>query len=132
MTTDVVIGIGSNTADAPERVAKAMEWLDRTFGITSRSSIYSTPAERGASGTYFNAVAVITSGLTHAELNSLLKGYEFANGRTPAAKAAHIVTIDLDIVIYGQTILRPADISANYFLLGYEEIKQSATFCIGK
>ncbi len=120
----IVIGLASNTEDAPEQMRKAMEWIKDTFNSCKFSKVYITDAERGATGNYHNAVALAYTSLSCEENARLFKEYEINAGRTPDMKPLHIVPIDLDLVIYDRTVLRPADMASEYFMKGYRQVTE--------
>lgn len=118
----IVIGLASNTEDAPEQMRKAMEWIKETFNSCKFSEVYITDAERGATGKYHNAVALAYTLLSCEETVRLFKEYEKNAGRTIDMKPLHIVPIDLDLVICDRTVLRPADMASEYFMKGYRQL----------
>ncbi len=123
MSHRIVIGIGSNTPDKSVRMSKAIEWLHTWLENMIVSSIYPTlPEGDGVWNEYSNAVAIGHTDLRADEVTARIKEYESANGRTAELKARDIVTIDLDLVIYDDHILRQRDMSSNYFMTGYKEI----------
>ena len=63
--------------------------------------------------------------MSEAEVSAMLKEYELTNGRTPELKAQDIVTIDLDLTVYDDKILRPDDFKSLYFTIGYNQIKNA-------
>ena len=50
------------------------------------------------------------------------KKWEKQCGRDEEAKKHGIVPIDLDIVIWNDTVLRPKELSRDYFITGYRQI----------
>lgn len=123
----IVLGIGSNSPDAEENVRKAVGMLRGTFSRLQVSSVYPTLPEGDASPgrNYFNAVAAAETVMSLPELECFLKAYESANGRTAESKAAGLIPIDIDIVIYDGEILRSAELFRNYFRKGYEELTET-------
>ncbi|MDE6073646.1 MAG: 2-amino-4-hydroxy-6-hydroxymethyldihydropteridine diphosphokinase [Muribaculaceae bacterium] len=121
--TRVVIGIGSNVDPSDHRVAKAIDYLRTALDKAVSSSVYGTQPEGDARYPYSNAVIAGYTDLTRHEIINLLKRYETDNGRTPAQKAVDIVPIDLDLVVYGEEILRPGDFNASYFMTGYRQLE---------
>lgn len=117
----MAISLGSSCGDRSANVAAAIEWLRATFAHLKSSSIYRTPPISGIGEDYYNAVAVCDTDADLVEVNSLMKAYEQAHGRTSEA-----VTIDLDIVIYDGNIVRPKDFQREYFRRGYMELSASS------
>ncbi len=122
----VVIGIGSNTADSRANVEAAVEWCDIFFNSSVCSTIYSThPYGAKACSVgydYTNAVVTASTNLDFQDVNEALKAYEIQHGRDSISRVSGIVTIDLDLVIYDDWVLRPQEIAREYFAKGYREI----------
>lgn len=115
----IAISLGSNSSDKYTCVATALEWLRETFQEVRSSSMYNTAPISGAGDDYCNAVAVCQceSRFTPEVVNGMLKEYERTHGRT-----SHTVTIDLDLVMYDDDILRPKDFQREYFQRGFKEL----------
>lgn len=117
-----VLSIGSNAPNRHDMMACCKLWLKRTFEPTACASAYSTPAINGKDADYLNTVAVITTTLPMAELSAVLKDYEKQCGRTPESKLLGVIPIDLDIVMWNGTVVRPNDYKQEYFQKGWREI----------
>lgn len=121
-----VIGIGSNTADSKVNVEAAIAWCAGYFSAVDYSSVYSTRpygAKACAVGyDYTNAVVIAITDMEAADVNDALKHYETEHGRDSGSRASGIVTIDLDLVIYDDKVLRPQEINREYFAKGYNEL----------
>ena len=68
---------------------------------------------------YINAVLSGYTLLTPLELDTKCKQFELEHGRTLEARKAGNVAIDIDLVIYGNDILRPKDFAREFFKIGY-------------
>lgn len=113
-----ILCIGSNVSKARQRIENAVDRLtDNGIIVNSRSSIYSV------SMPYFNCVAKISTELDICTLVALTKEIESDMGRTQAMKAMSMVPIDIDVVVYDEIMVRPADYSADYFRLGYSSLE---------
>ena len=121
----VVIGIGSNVELRDKRVEDAISFLETQFTDTKVSTAYDTLPEDNALHQYTNAVLEGLTEMSEAEVSAMLKEYELNNGRTPELKAQDIVTIDLDLTVYDDKILRPDDFKSLYFTIGYNQIKNA-------
>lgn len=117
-----VLSIGSNAPNRHDMMACCKQWLEHTFELTAFASAYSTPAINGKDADYLNTVAVITTTLPMAELSAVLKDYEKQCGRTPESKLLGVIPIDLDIVLWNSTVVRPNDYKQEYFQKGWREI----------
>ncbi len=124
MNNAVVLSIGSNSADREAQMTNCIAWLRGIATLTKLSSVYNSPASNGKDPDYLNAVAEITSTLTHPELTKLLKDYERQCGRTPQSKALGSIPIDIDIVMWNGNVLRQKDFAQYYFAKGWDEINK--------
>lgn len=120
----VVVSLGANCGNREESVAKAMEWLGGILSYSVCSSIYETPPYGHAGSKYMNAVVAGSYDGSLQELEKKCKDYELANGRDSKAREEGSVPIDIDIVISDGEVMREADFSREFFLIGYREIKK--------
>lgn len=121
MSRFIAIGIGSNTPDGAAQVDAACRWLATAFADVRYSESYLTPGVgvRCAGMTYRNAVATGRTQFSADEVTRMLKEYESSHGRD---REVPDVPIDLDLVIYGEEILRPGDFKHMYFQKGYLQL----------
>ena len=124
MNNAVVLSIGSNSADREDQMTNCIAWLRGIAILSKLSSVYNSPASNGKDPDYLNAVAEITTALTHPELTKLLKDYERQCGRTPQSKSLGSIPIDIDIVMWNGEVLRPKDFAQYYFAKGWNEINK--------
>ena len=107
----VYIALGSNLNDPRAQVESGLKHLARLPQSTWRgaSSLYRTPPMGPApQPDYINAVAVLDTRLdAHALLDELL-AIERAHGRVRGADRWGPRTLDLDILLFGKTILSDA------------------------
>ncbi|MDE6017685.1 MAG: 2-amino-4-hydroxy-6-hydroxymethyldihydropteridine diphosphokinase [Muribaculaceae bacterium] len=114
-----VLSIGSNFGERQENVASGIKWLSEMLTDVSCSHIYATPDCHGGFREYINAVLSGYTILTPLELDTKCKQFELEHGRTLEARKAGNVAIDIDLVIYGNDILRPKDFAREFFKIGY-------------
>lgn len=69
---------------------------------------------------FSNQLARFSTPLSAEEVRLLLKGVEKAHGRTPEDKAQGIVKLDLDLLMYDDTVLKPEDMSREFVKAGME------------
>lgn len=121
----VVIGLGANCGNRRKSVAKAIEWLRSMLSDTEASEIYETPPYGHAGAPYMNAVVIgiHTRGDSLGDFECECKRYEIEYGRDELARSRNLVPIDIDIVMVGDEILRPADFSRSFFQIGYKQLK---------
>jgi 2-amino-4-hydroxy-6-hydroxymethyldihydropteridine diphosphokinase len=105
----VYVGLGSNLGDGQSLINQALGELDRQrgIGLLRRSSLYSS----GAWGfedqpDFINAVAELDSSLSATELLAVLLATEKKGGRVRSTLRWGPRTIDLDLLLYGQDVLR--------------------------
>lgn len=121
---NVVVSVGSNCGDRAENVRGALEWLSAHIMDTRCSDIYETPEIHGKGSPYMNAVLVGSTPQDIAELNASFKKYELSQGRDADARAAGMVPIDVDIVVWNGEVIRPGDYAATFFKLGYGQLRR--------
>lgn len=118
-TETVFISIGSNTDDSRERVNGALVLLRALGSDIQVSETYTTRCWGHNGPDYLNCVVRLSSKLTLETLISECKRIEEVLGRKPGDKAAGLVPIDVDVVIFGNLIVRERDFSRDYFRIGY-------------
>ena len=104
----VFLAVGSNVGDRPRHLEEAKSLLLAAKNIRdlSSSSVYETePVGGPPQGKYLNAVWRVETELGAEELLALLLAVEKTLGRTRAEKNAPR-TMDLDILFYGNEIIR--------------------------
>ncbi len=107
--------MGANT-DAASQLARARLWLDAHFGgITYGDELRIAPERNPlCEAPYHNQCAILTTTLSLADLHKTIKQAEAQLGRTAEDKARGIVRIDIDIIAYGQEIVKPQDLTTDY------------------
>lgn len=105
--TRAYVGIGSNKGDPRARVLDAFEALAAIpqTRCAGRSPLYrSAPVDAPGQADFVNAVAALDTELSAPQLLEALLAIEAARGRErPYANAPR--TLDLDLLLYGDTIL---------------------------
>ena len=67
---------------------------------------------------FSNQVARLTTPLSAEEVRTILKSIEKENGRLPEDKAKGIVKLDIDLLMYDDTVLKPKDMEKSYIYKG--------------
>lgn len=119
----VVIGIGSNTSNKIKNVEEALHWLTHYLNDITYSTIYTTEAYKKDGNDYANCIAQGYTTLDSNELSQLLKKYEVTHGRDSEARKQKIVPIDLDILIYSDTIIRAEELKRTYIQIGLTQLE---------
>lgn len=117
------LGIGSNLGDRDANIRRALELLGRIRGIRVlriSSTLETDPVEmeEAAPRKFLNAAAEIDTHLEPRELLSVLKRIEKVLGRGSAtaqdaakeARRHRSRTMDLDILLYGDRVVREGDL----------------------
>lgn len=121
-----IISLGSNLCpyEAESNLTKAEIFLSGLFAADIIfSSHYSTPGVGSGEGkTYLNAVAIGHTSLSAEAIRTSLKDFELRTGRTPEVRALGIVPIDLDLLMLGDNVFKPKDLSQSYVLRGLNEL----------
>lgn len=101
--TVVYVGIGSNL-DKHKHVEAGIQSLAALGQITAVSTIYESPAIGFDGKTFFNLIVEMTTSLKLYEFSNQLKEIETKWGRKPDAQKFQNRTLDLDILIFGQSV----------------------------
>lgn len=101
--TQVYVGIGSNV-EPEQHVAKAVDLMRARFGRVTLSPVYKNKAVGFEGDDFLNAVAGFETGLAVPELKTALDGIEVRCGRERGAARFAPRTLDLDLLIYGDTV----------------------------
>ena len=121
-----IISLGSNLcpSEAESNLSKAEIFLSGLFAADIIfSSHYSTPGVGSGEGkTYLNAVAIGHTSLSAEAIRTSLKDFELLSGRTPEVRALGIVPIDLDLLMLGDNVFKPKDLSQSFVLRGLDEL----------
>ncbi len=107
--TKVFVSIGSNL-ERERHIPQALEELEKAFGPLQVSSIYESEAEGFEGPPFHNLVAAFETGLPVEKVYETLKEIEQRHGRGPGSRKFASRTLDLDLILYGDLILKdPAD-----------------------
>ncbi len=118
-----LITIGSNTDNGLKLISKCIDLIKEDSVEAVFSSIYRTEAEGIHSvGTYLNSVGLITTDRDICYWETMFKDIELQYGRTDEMRKKHIVPIDIDITIWNDEIIRPANLKMNYIKKGLYQI----------
>jgi 2-amino-4-hydroxy-6-hydroxymethyldihydropteridine diphosphokinase len=104
----VYIAIGSNLEQPvaqAENAIKALKTLPKSTFLTASSLYSSTPMGPQDQPDYINAVAAVETELTPLELLDRTQAIEQKQGRVRKADRWGPRTLDLDILLYGDTVI---------------------------
>lgn len=110
--------MGSNTC-CHKHLSAAREALAKAFP----DICFGSPMETEAIGTGFrspfcNQLARFSTALPAQAVHDLFKTLERDSGRIPEDKQAGIVKLDIDLLTYGDMVLKPADMDREYIRRG--------------
>ena len=110
----ILLSIGSNTF-ARTNISTAKRMLLRTFpDIVFSTETMSPACGEKALLPFRNILAKFNSELALNEIIQKLKMIEIAVGRSPKDKYLKRVIMDIDLLVYGEEILRPSDFEREY------------------
>ncbi len=117
------IGLGSNLGNREENIRKAVELLEKSPGIrvVKLSPFYETePVGDIPQGKFINAAAEIYTTLFPPGLLAVCRNIEDALGRVRTVKWGPR-TIDLDILLYGEEVIRTSELTIPHPLMHERE-----------
>lgn len=113
-TCRCVICLGSN-ADGEYHLAMARKILDCTFpGMRWGEIVETVPEVTENPAPYLNQAAVMETELSAGELKAFFKDIEKKCGRTPEGKQKGIIPLDIDLLVFGTQVMKPADMEKHY------------------
>lgn len=115
---NAIISIGSNCGDRKDNILKAIDYIKTIASIVSHSGIYESPDFTGTGKKYLNCIAEIETPLSFNKQRECFKAFEKECGRTPELKERGEVPVDIDIIVWGNEILRNKDYNSSYFKAG--------------
>ena len=106
-TVTVFLGLGSNLGNRQKNLDKALDLLSQRMHIKKVSSVYETdPVGNTEQPRFLNLVCQVNTLLAPKELLTLAKGIELKLGRVPAKTKNAPRLIDIDILLYGDKIMK--------------------------
>lgn len=107
----VYLGLGANVGNREGNLRLALRLLEPLAQVQAVSSLYeSEPWGPADQPPFYNAVARVTTGLEPPALLRHLKSVEHEMGRRPGERWGPR-PIDLDILLYGERVLRTAELT---------------------
>lgn len=111
----VIFSISSNDTDREAKVHDAVEELRPLFPELRTSEAFAGPDYTGQGPEYLTVAASAETDFSLDRLKVFVKAFEWNVGREPEADTSAIVTIDIDIVSYGDQILKTRDLEQPAF-----------------
>ena len=97
------LGIGSNI-DAEDNINRAKRVIAQCFAAVKFSAVYESAAVGFKGNNFHNLVARVETELSLSELMAQLKQLEQSLGRQRSAERFSSRSIDIDILLFGQTV----------------------------
>lgn len=113
MQHEVIIALGSN-CNRQANIRRAAAMLGRVLSNYRCSPILQTEPLGIVSPPFLNAVIAGSTDFSLSTLERYTKKIEAACGRNAADNAAGRIAADVDILVYGGRLLRPADWQREY------------------
>lgn len=106
------VALGANLGDARVTIARAMEDIGKSAGVTlvQRSSLYRTAPINSSGPDYVNAVVEIRTSLSAPALLAVLQEIERLAGRERPYRNAPR-TLDLDLLTYGDATILSVELT---------------------
>jgi 2-amino-4-hydroxy-6-hydroxymethyldihydropteridine diphosphokinase len=107
----VYLGLGSNLGNREANLRMALRLLEPLCRVEEASSLYETvPVGVEGQPPFYNAACRITTGLESGALLRFLKRVEFEVGRRPGGPRWGPRPIDLDLLLYGESVIESGDL----------------------
>ena len=117
--------LGSNLDGATRLSAARQALLSHFPDIRFSQEMVTEAIGSGFLSPFHNQVARFTTSLDAEEVRAILKGIEQAQGRLPEDKANGIVKLDIDLLVYDETVLKAKDLEREFVKIGLQEIGQN-------
>lgn len=120
MTHSVTICIGSNIANKVNIVQKAADYFIGFMDNVAVSPVLISDDFTALGDCYAN---IVISGTCHKSADEWImaaREYETNHGRTPLSKSLGIMPVDVDLVTFDNSILKPQQFHRPYFRRAFE------------
>ncbi|QWF70452.1 2-amino-4-hydroxy-6-hydroxymethyldihydropteridine diphosphokinase [Methylomonas paludis] len=104
------ISVGSNI-DKDINIPSSLRSLRLLFGDIIISSIYETAAVGFVGDTFYNLIVRFVSELSAKQVAKALREIELTHGRNREAAKFSSRTLDLDLILYGEQVIRDGRLS---------------------
>lgn len=104
--THIVLGIGSNI-NRDANIRHAVNRIRETFGAPELSPVYESEPVGFTGPRFFNCVAGVNSSRPLATVRECLHIFEAEAGRARGRKSFSNRVLDIDILLFGDQVLRP-------------------------
>ncbi len=119
----IIIALGSNE-NAEQNVFLASNALEVLLpDVYWAEPEFTTPEDCCNSALFFNRVGIAFTYMNIEELTKHFKLIEVSLGRTPERSREGFIPIDIDLLKWNETILKPNDLKRDYVLKGIKQIR---------
>ena len=117
--------MGANGADAEVQITGALEVVQNLGSVAAATPPYRSEAEYAhEAAPYLNQIVVLDTELDLDGLQAITKDYQ--TRCRAEADIAPLVAIDIDIVVWNDSVLRHADMASRYFRKGWAMLQHRA------
>lgn len=102
---DVFLSIGSNI-EREKHIPSALKELEERIGSLTVSSVYESEAVGFEGARFYNLVAAFSTELPVSDVVKILSEIESNHGRTRDSQKFSSRTLDVDLILYGDEVLR--------------------------
>ncbi len=114
--------MGGNAPGSADALHAAASFLLTFSTLIKSTPLYPTdPEYSGDAAPYLNRILILATDLTPDEFRRLTKEYEL-KVRSSAACSPYVI-LDIDLVLWNDTVLRPVDARSRYFAKGLSLLK---------
>jgi len=119
-----IISLGSNISGADAIIDSARRRIGEVACIEASSGTYRAPDDTGRGDDYTNEVLCIDTPLSREDFERLTRSLETEAGRTPDSRSRGVMPLDIDVVVWRGTTVKPYDLSRPYFRTGYRLLQE--------
>lgn len=117
----VLISIGANTPDKQSILQRTIQAIGEISHIIAQTPIFISAAEGSTiAAPYANALIVAITNDEYDTLRHTFKQWEINAGRTIELKRQGIIPLDIDIIMWNDTIIKERDMQMNYMKHGLQ------------
>lgn len=126
MSTSCLICLGSNY-HREENFMLAHRQLDALFPDIHFAKVQETqPIGLQNPAVFFNQLGCFCTDMSMEKVIEVLKSIEREAGRKPEDKAIERVCLDIDLLTYGECVLKPEDLKRDYIVEGLSEFSKQS------
>lgn len=121
----ILISISSNTPDREQKIHEAIEEMRALLPDIQTAPPYTSPSFSGRGPEYMTVAAIAHTDLPIDRLHTFTKAFEWQIGRSPQDSETGEIPVDIDIVGFNDTILKPRDMAHAPFAEAIAALQQA-------